>query len=128
MCSCWRLTKPTWAASRGQDDFVIGIAAAGHNLPGNQNLVAHAIGLLPVRTKISDGISFKDYAKTVRGNVLDAFDHQQFTYGSLLKKLKMERSANRNTLVSVAFNLDSPLDNLFFWKNAGKYEGHPTAL
>ena len=33
-----------------------------------------------------------------------------------MKKLKIERSANRNTLVSVAFNLDSPLDNLFFGK------------
>jgi amino acid adenylation domain-containing protein len=54
--------------------------------------------------------------KTVRGNVLDAFDHQQFTYGALVKKLKVERSANRNTLVSVAFNLDSPLDDLFFGK------------
>ena len=100
----------------GQDDFVIGIAAAGHNLPGNQNLVGHAIGLLPVRTKVGEGATFKDYVKSVRGNVLDAFDHQQFTFGSLVKKLKIERSANRNTLVSVAFNLDSPLDNLFFGK------------
>ena len=66
----------------GQDDFVIGVAAAGHNQPGNQNLVAHAIGLLPVRTKIGEGISFKEYVKEVRGSVLDAFDHQQFTYGS----------------------------------------------
>ena len=98
----------------GQADFVIGVAAAGHNLPGNQNLVAHAIGLLPVRTKIGEGTSFKDYVKTVRGKVLDAFDHQQFTYGSLVKKLKIERSANRNTLVNAAFNLDSPLDDLFF--------------
>ena len=98
----------------GQNDFVIGVAAAGHNQPGNQHLVAHAIGLLPVRTKMAAGISFRDYVKTVRKNILDAFDHQQFTYGSLVKKLKTERSANRNTLVSVAFNLDSPLDDLFF--------------
>ncbi|HHM21057.1 MAG TPA: non-ribosomal peptide synthetase [Bacteroidetes bacterium] len=98
----------------GQDDFVVGIAAAGHNLPGNQHLVAHAIGLLPVRVQMDDGVSFQKYVKYVRGRVLDAFDHQQFTYGSLVKKLKIERSANRNTLVSVAFNLDSPLDHLFF--------------
>lgn len=98
----------------GQDDLVIGIAAAGHNLPGNQNLVAHAIGLLPVRTKKEEGATFKTYLKNVRKKVLDAFDHQQFTFGSLVKKLKINRSANRNTLVNVAFNFDSPLDNLFF--------------
>ncbi|MEO1260059.1 MAG: amino acid adenylation domain-containing protein [Bacteroidota bacterium] len=100
----------------GQEDFVIGVAAAGHNLPGNQNLVGHAIGLLPVRTNVDTDISFKDYVKKVRGKILDAFDNQQFTYGSLVKNLKVERSANRNTLVSVAFNLDSPLDDLFFGK------------
>ncbi len=98
----------------GQDDFVVGVAAAGHNLPGNANLVAHAIGLLPVRTKIDGSCTFKDYLKTVRKQVLDAFDHQQYTFGALVKKLKIARNASRNTLVSVAFNLDSPLDDLKF--------------
>ncbi|MCB0517420.1 MAG: amino acid adenylation domain-containing protein [Lewinellaceae bacterium] len=98
----------------GQDDFVVGVAAAGHNLPGNANLVAHAIGLLPVRTKVDGNATFSAYLKTVRKQVLDAFDHQQYTFGALVKKLKISRSASRNTLVSVAFNLDSPLDDLSF--------------
>jgi amino acid adenylation domain-containing protein len=98
----------------GQDDFVVGVAAAGHNLPGNAKLVAHAISLLPVRTKVDAGGEFKDYLKQVRKQVLDAFDHQQYTFGALVKKLKIGRNASRNTLVSVAFNLDSPLDDLHF--------------
>ncbi len=98
----------------GQNDLVVGVAAAGHNLPGNANLVAHAISLLPVRTRVDAKSEFKDYVKTVRKQVLDAFDHQQYTFGALVKKLKIGRNASRNTLVSVAFNLDSPLDNLKF--------------
>lgn len=98
----------------GQDDLVVGVAAAGHNLPGNANLVAHAINLLPLRTKLDGNAPFGDYLKTVRRQVLDAFDHQQFTFGALVKKLKIARNASRNTLVSVAFNLDSPLDELQF--------------
>ena len=98
----------------GQDDFVVGVAAAGHNLPGNSNLVAHAISLLPVRAKIDGNGTFGDFLKTVRRQVLDAFDHQQYTFGAVVKKLKIARNASRNTLVSVAFNLDSPLEDLKF--------------
>ncbi|MBI1227883.1 MAG: amino acid adenylation domain-containing protein [Bacteroidetes bacterium] len=98
----------------GQNEFVIGIAAAGHNLPGNANLVGHAINMLPLHTNVPAEANFTDYLKTVRRQVLDAFDHQQFTFGALLKKLKTSRNASRNTLVSIAFNLDSPLDDLKF--------------
>ncbi len=98
----------------GQEDIVFGVAAAGHNLPGNANLVAHAISLLPVRTKVNPQGEFKEFLKQVRKQVLDAFDHQQYTFGALVKKLKIGRNASRNTLVSVAFNLDSPLDDLKF--------------
>ena len=84
----------------GQNDFVVGVAAAGHNLPGNANLVAHAIGLLPVRTKVDVDGNFSAYLKTVRKQVLDAFDHQQYTFGALVKKLKIERSASRSSLNS----------------------------
>jgi amino acid adenylation domain-containing protein len=98
----------------GQEDLVVGIAAAGHALPGNQHLVAHAIGMLPVRSKMDGNFGFAEYLKTVRRQVLDAFDHQQYTFGALVKKLKIARNASRNTLVSVAFNLDSPLGNLEF--------------
>ncbi|MCF8246999.1 MAG: amino acid adenylation domain-containing protein [Saprospiraceae bacterium] len=97
-----------------QEDIVVGVAAAGHNLPGNANLVAHAISLLPVRSKVKSDGPFGDFLKTVRKQVLDAFDHQQYTFGALVKKLKIGRNASRNTLISVAFNLDSPLENLKF--------------
>ncbi len=98
----------------GQEDLVVGVAAAGHNLPGNSNLVAHAISLLPVRTQVNQKLEFMEYLKHVRKQVLDAFDHQQYTFGALLKKLRIGRNASRNTLVSVAFNLDSPLYALGF--------------
>lgn len=109
----------------GQQDLVVGVAAAGHNLPGNQNLVAHAIGMLSVRTKIDVNSGFGDYLKTVRRQVLDAFDHQQYTFGALVKKLNIARNASRNTLVSVAFNLDSPLANLKFGRLSASTKAIP---
>lgn len=99
-----------------QEDFAIGVAAAGHNMKGNQNLVGHCVNVLPLRAKIPSNIVFKDFLKGVRGNILDAFDNQNFTFGALVKKLKIARNLNRNTLLSVVFNMDSPLENLEFGK------------
>ncbi len=97
-----------------QEEVVFGMAAAGHNLPGNDTVVGHLINLLPIRSSLANTTSFRDFLKEVRGKVLDGFDHQNYTFGRLLKKLTIERNANRNTLVSVAFNMDSPLGEMNF--------------
>src|SRR5262249_20180834 len=54
---------------------------------------------------------FTQLLKTVRAQVLDAYDHQQLTYGSVLKKLPIERDPSRLPLVSVMFNLDQGLSD-----------------
>ena len=91
-----------------QDDFVTGLAVAGHNMPGNSEFVGHAIHFLPLRSRINGEASFATHLKKVRGGILDAFDHQNYTFGSLMKQLKISRNASRNALISVAFNMDSP--------------------
>jgi amino acid adenylation domain-containing protein len=47
---------------------------------------------------------------TVQGLLLDALEHQRYTFGTLLKKLKLRRDPARIPLVSVLFNLDQALD------------------
>ena len=103
-CFLLRLSK--------QEEVIFGMAAAGHNLPGNANMVGHLINLLPIRSKLTKGQDFSSFLKEVRGNVLDGFDHQNYTFGNLVKKLNIQRAANRNTLISVAFNMDSPLGEM----------------
>ena len=91
-----------------QEDFVTGLAVAGHNMPGNSDYVGHAIHFLPLRSKIDGNANFSDHLKKIKGGILDAFDHQNYTFGSLMQKLKISRNASRNALISVAFNMDSP--------------------
>jgi non-ribosomal peptide synthetase component F len=43
--------------------------------------------------------------------MLNDFDHQQFTFGSLLKKLNIARDPSRIPLVPIAFNIDMGLDD-----------------
>ncbi|RMG77192.1 MAG: aminotransferase class III-fold pyridoxal phosphate-dependent enzyme, partial [Bacteroidetes bacterium] len=96
----------------GQTDLTIGVVAAGQNAAGFANLVGHAANLLPVRMEVPPSGNFSDWLKTVRRELLDAFDHQNFTFGELVRKLRIPGNSSRNPLISLVFNMDSPLDNL----------------
>ncbi len=97
----------------GCDDLVIGIPAAGQNLVGGNDLIGHCANLLPLRQQIST-TAFADLLVETKRTLLDAFEHQQFTYGRLLELLNLRREPNRPPLISVIFNLDPPLSDLHF--------------
>ncbi|MFT3800834.1 MAG: amino acid adenylation domain-containing protein [Burkholderiaceae bacterium] len=94
----------------GQHDVVIGVPAAGQSASGLTGLVGHCVNLLPVRVGLDPAQSFEQFARDAGGQLLDAFEHQSLTYGSLLKKLPVQRDPSRLPLVSVMFNVDSAVD------------------
>lgn len=98
----------------GRDDLVIGIMAAGQNVIGSKDLIGHCANLLPLRLGIDANRPFTDLLKTARESILDAFDHQQFTFGTLLQRLNVRREAGHVPLVPVIFNLDPPLSDIRF--------------
>ena len=95
----------------GQSDVVVGVLAAGQAATGMYNLVGHCVNLLPMRSQVSGEQSFYDYLQTRKSTILDAYDHQQFTFGSLVEKLKIPRDASRIPLVPILLNIDQGLDN-----------------
>jgi len=98
----------------GQSDFVLGMVAAGQSTPGNEDLVTHAVNLLPVRVKVADGVNFSTHLKTARSKILDAFENQNYTLGSLVKKLNLPRDLSRQPIISILFNMDSAMGDLKF--------------
>jgi len=90
----------------GAEDLVVGLAAAAQSYLGKNGLVGHAVNLLPLRLHPGAERPFAEYLKETRSTLLDAFDHQRFTFGSLLPKLKISRDPGRPPLVPVVFNID----------------------
>jgi amino acid adenylation domain-containing protein len=90
----------------GQDDIVLGIPAAGQSATGNYGMVGNCVNLLPLKSHHNDELSFLEFLGKRKGDILDAYDHQQFTFGTLLKKLNIARDASRVPLVPVIFNVD----------------------
>lgn len=90
----------------GQDDLVIGVPAAGQAAAGHEQLVGHAVNILPLRVAVTDTSSSAQLIANVRSHLLDAFEHQRYTFGTLLTRLAMPRDPSRLPLVNVLFNLD----------------------
>ncbi|MEL6867828.1 MAG: AMP-binding protein, partial [Bacteroidota bacterium] len=98
----------------GQEDFVLGLVAAGQAGSGFENTVMHGVSLLPLRMQVAPHQSFSQHLKASRNKVLDAFEHQHYTLGSLVKQLKLARDPSRQPIISILFNMDSPMGNLTF--------------
>jgi amino acid adenylation domain-containing protein len=95
----------------GVDELVVGVPSAGQPAAGLPGLVGHCVNLLPIRVGVDIEQGADAQIVATRGVVLDANEHQGCTFGSLLKKLQIERDPARLPLVSVLFNLDSKIDS-----------------
>ena len=90
----------------GQTDLVVGIPTAGQSLIETDSLVGHCVNFLPIRSSFEDDPAASSMLTQVRSALLDAYDHQNYTYGSLIKKLGLRRDPSRLPLVEVQFNLE----------------------
>ena len=99
----------------GQDDVVVGVPAAGQTRIGCDELIGHCLNFLPLRLQPAADRPFRAFAGEVREQVLEAYDHQSHTFGSLLGKIDVARDPSRLPLVSVIFNIDkNGLDQIHF--------------
>jgi len=98
----------------GQSDLIVGMIAAGQPVAGAPDLVGHCVNLLPVRCQLDGATPFDEFLGTIRGLVLDAFDHQTCGYGQLLDSLTMTRDPSRVPLVATTFNIDPTMQGVSF--------------
>lgn len=88
-------------------DLVIGLSSATQPALENSRVVGHLVNLLPLRMKRPQKATLKEFLKATKTKMLDAFEHQFFTYGELIKELpQYKRAMGEMPLVSVVFNID----------------------
>ncbi|MBC7886371.1 MAG: amino acid adenylation domain-containing protein [Ferruginibacter sp.] len=112
----------------GQDDIVIGLPAAGQSVTDNYRLVGHCVNLLPLRSNPSPLVSFSEHLVKRKSAIFDAYENQQLTFGSLLKKLAIVRDPSRIPLVPVVFNIDKGMDDkVSFYELTYQLSSNPRA-
>jgi len=102
----------------GQQEMVLGLMAAGNAGTPYEGMVGHCVNLLPVRSQINGDASFEAQLKHIRAAVFDANDHQRFGFGSLVRKLPLDRDPGRVPLVPVTFNIDQAMNDFSFAGNS----------
>jgi amino acid adenylation domain-containing protein len=100
----------------GQNDIVVTVPTAGQSLLENSHLVGHCVNLLPVRTQIRDEQTFSQLLATTSSQLLDAYDHQCCTLGSIVREIRCPRDPSRMPLVEINFNLDRDSKGVHFEK------------
>ena len=98
----------------GQTDLVVAAPVASPCAGGPRALVGHTVNFLAIRAAVNDQARWNEHVQQVKRVVLDAYDHRQVTYGSLLAKLKLWRNRSRLPLVSASFNLTRVRNRLNF--------------
>lgn len=112
----------------GQRDTPIGVPSAAQQLIEDKSLVGHGVNFLPVRNPLPERVPFTQYLRQTKATMLDAYDHQQFTYGTLVRKLGITKDPSRLPLVEVQFNLERVGDGLDFPGLAVSFDSCPKAF
>src|SRR5262249_58525038 len=68
--------------------------------------------VVPIRAAWSADTSIGEHLRTVAKRVLDAYEHQSYTLGTLVRKLQLAREQNRVPLAEIQFNLERLADRI----------------
>ena len=112
----------------GQAQVVVGISTAGQSLVGEHSLVGHCVNFLPILSVADSGETAVEHTRKARAALLDAYDHQEFTYGTLLRKLAIPRDPSRMPLIEAQFNVEKLGDSIQFDGLKATLKSNPKAF
>lgn len=90
----------------GQSDILVGSPFANRTRPETENLAGLFVNPLPLRSRISPDLSFRENLRAVHGDVLGALDHQDVPFERLVSSFQPTRDASASPLFQLKFQLD----------------------
>src|SRR3546814_14902454 len=81
----------------------------GQSVDGHDHLVGHCVNTLPLLFELDPAQPVAAATDDAQSTLLDAPDHQRYTFGTLLRKLKVPRPPSRLPLISVMFHIHKAL-------------------
>lgn len=89
----------------GQDELVVGIPVADRSNE-TKSVVGYCTNVLPVLSRLATQDTFIHFLERTRSTLLDAFEHRDYPFSRLIKKLNLSKDTSHLPLVDVVFNLD----------------------
>jgi amino acid adenylation domain-containing protein len=99
----------------GQDDLVVGTAAADRPVAELEPMIGMMVNTLPLRVRFAGSPTFAELAAQAQAVALDAYGWQDVPLERVLEALAPVRDPSRNPLFQVMFSFhDSPVPDLDF--------------
>ena len=98
----------------GARDVVVGLPSSGQLSHGLEGVVGHGVNFLPIRARIDTGVSLSAFLAKTRRHMLEAIDHQNYTYGALMRDMNVARDPSRVAIVPIVVNIDNLAEAVAF--------------
>lgn len=89
----------------GQEDIVVGAPIANRNRIEIEGLIGFFVNTLPLRSKLSGGLTFRELLAQVKECAFGAYAHQDLPFEKLVEEMHPERSLTHTPLVQILFNM-----------------------
>jgi amino acid adenylation domain-containing protein len=86
-----------------QSELIVGAPTLGRSRKEFAGLVGYFVNPLPLRLRLPARHTFKSLLRDVRDVVLEALEHQDFPFATLVERLRPQRDPSRSPLFQVAF-------------------------
>jgi amino acid adenylation domain-containing protein len=87
----------------GQDDIVVGTPLAGRSRAGFDRVVGYFVNVLPLRARLTAGMTFRELIEQVRATALDALEHEDFPLLDIVDAVRPTRVPGRAPLFQALF-------------------------
>jgi amino acid adenylation domain-containing protein len=96
----------------GQEEILIGSLTSGRSRAAFAGVVGYFVNPIVVRADLAAAPTFEKLLNQVRQTVLDALQHQEYPFASLVEQLQPSRDASRSPLFQVMFTMQkAPLSD-----------------
>ena len=93
-----------------QTEIVVGVPVSGRFYPESKEIIGYIAHIVLIRSIYNPVLTFNDYLKQVRSTLLDAYEHQDYPFASLLDRLRLRTNRSHSTSwASTTFNLESSI-------------------
>ncbi|HET9933195.1 MAG TPA: MupA/Atu3671 family FMN-dependent luciferase-like monooxygenase, partial [Polyangiaceae bacterium] len=92
----------------GQTEFVVGTPVSGRARASFDNTIGYFVNVLPLVTRVDKGVTGRQLAHLAQAGALDALEHQDYPFVSLVERLAPARDPSRSPLFDVMFAFERP--------------------
>lgn len=95
-----------------QNDITVGFPISCRDQSEIEDLIGLFVNTLPIRTKLSDQLTFTDLLKQVKSNSLKVFENKYVSFDSVVECIRPTRELSYNPIFQVLFSYQNAIPSI----------------